>query len=574
MTIKESALEYIKLGMSIIPIRGPAYTFGTDFKEKYNVSKTPLLKTWEEYQKRQPTVEEVEGWFNTWPDANIAIITGKISDAVVIDCDSDEAIAFFKENYQGQTVSAKGKRGYHYYFQYESDVSCASKLFGINLDVRSEGGYIIAPPSRIYTNGSEEQQYYKWENSILNEGIDKDALKSLSFSLYKGVVESGYAKQNNSTRFDKIRQDSTKYFIEGRRDEDLFHVANSLIKGGCNPVIIRHILEITAKNCNPPFPEKDIDSKIKSAIDRADKKETNMMQEVGEFIYSTTGVFYSTEIANILHYSTTKELKNLSVILKRYCKQGLIEKTGTKNGCWRRVDNDIEIIDWKNASDEEYPARFPLQLEKLIKLYPGNVVVLAGASNSGKTSFVLETIRLNMHKHKVLYANSEMAAQELRIRLSSFHSDMVKFDEWNFQAIERSSNFADVINPDGFNIIDYMEVYDDFWKVGGWIRDIHTKLKSGIAIIVIQKKSSTKKESNKYGRGGELTIEKPRLYLAMDRGRIEIIKAKIWRDHGINPNGMVRNFKLAGGWKFIPQGDWYNADEEKYTEAGFTHEED
>ncbi len=49
-------------------------------------------------------------------------------------------------------------------------------------------------------------------------------------------------------------------------------------------------------------------------------------------------------------------------------------------------------------------------------------------------------------------------------------------------------------------------------------------------------------------------------------GRIEIIKAKIWRNHDVNPNGMIRNFNLIGGWKFVPKDDWHLAENERLTD--------
>lgn len=566
MTVKEAALEYIKLEMSVIPIRGPAYTFGDTEEKKYKMSKTPLLKSWEEFQRRQPTAEEIEEWFKIWPEANIAIITGKVSDAVVIDCDTDEALAYFKENYTGQTVSSKGKRGCHYYFQYEQDVTCAAKLFGIGMDVKSEGGYVIAPPSKIYTNGSGNQQYYEWVNSILKEDIEKDVLKSLSFSLYRGVVDSGYKV---STNVHNSQQTSTM-FSELRKDNDLFHTANCLAKGYMPEGEIEQVLLAIMKSWGE-YDEKWARSKVKSVITRIERKERNLAEEVLEYILSTTGHFLSTDIAKCLHLSTRQELKNLSMILKRYCDKGIIEKVGERNGCWRKVDTDLEIINWQTADEKEYPIDFPLGLSSLVKLYPGNIVVLAGASNTGKTSFMLETIRLNQKHHEIFYFNSEMGASELKIRLNQFPENLIKFNPWKFTAIERSSNFADVIKPDAMNVIDFMEVYDEFYKIGGWIRDVHSKLKTGIAIIAIQKKASTKNFNQQFGRGGELTLEKPRLYLSMDRGRIEIVKAKIWKNHEVNPNGMVRRFNLIGGCEFKPiKNNVWEVEGEKYT--GFSSE--
>ena len=74
----DAAIEYLEQGLSIIPIRPD--------------TKRPAIR-WKEYQTRQPTHEEVEQWFTTWPDANIAVVTGEVSGIVIVDCDNDEALS-------------------------------------------------------------------------------------------------------------------------------------------------------------------------------------------------------------------------------------------------------------------------------------------------------------------------------------------------------------------------------------------------------------------------------------------------------------------------------------------------
>jgi hypothetical protein len=248
--------------------------------------------------------------------------------------------------------------------------------------------------------------------------------------------------------------------------------------------------------------------------------------------------------------------------IRRLAASGEIKSSGGKYGNYRKIVKDENIIDWRCAEEKEFDLTLPMGIHSLVKIYPGNVIVVAGASNTGKTAFMLGIIEANQLRHDIYYFNSEMGAQELKGRLKAF-GDVCPLDAWRFTAIERSSNFADVIRPDALNIIDFMEVYDDFWKVGGWIRDIHSRLGKGTAVIALQKKASTKKETNDYGRGGEVNIEKPRLYLSMDRGVMKIVKAKIWRKEGVNPNGLTRGFKLISGFKFHPTGDW---DREKQRE--------
>jgi len=85
-----------------------------------------------------------------------------------------------------------------------------------------------------------------------------------------------------------------------------------------------------------------------------------------------------------------------------------------------------------------------------------------------------------------------MGLSELRMRLELFEN--CTKDLWKqVRFYERSENFDDVIDPNGINIIDYLEVLDDFWKVGQQIKAIHDKLKNGIAVIAIQKNKGARK---------------------------------------------------------------------------------
>jgi hypothetical protein len=61
----EQALDYLDRGWSIIPINPE--------------TKRPLIK-WRDYQARQPTSDEVETWFETWPECKLAVVTGELAE--------------------------------------------------------------------------------------------------------------------------------------------------------------------------------------------------------------------------------------------------------------------------------------------------------------------------------------------------------------------------------------------------------------------------------------------------------------------------------------------------------------
>ena len=136
-----------------------------------------------------------------------------------------------------------------------------------------------------------------------------------------------------------------------------------------------------------------------------------------------------------------------------------------------------------------------------------------------------------------------MGAEELRVRLDKFE---VPATAWkNVRFFERSFKFSDVIKPNEVNVVDYFEVVENFYSIAGDIKAIFDKLKNGIALINIQKKIGSS-----LGRGAEFGLEKARLYIALDAGKLTIVKAKNWVDRAVNPNGRVIEFKLINGCKF------------------------
>jgi hypothetical protein len=50
--------------------------------------------------------------------------------------------------------------------------------------------------------------------------------------------------------------------------------------------------------------------------------------------------------------------------------------------------------------------------------------------------------------------------------------------------------------------------------------------------------------------------------MTMGAGKLTIVKAKNWADVAVNPNGLVRDFKLVNGCRFIIDKDWYKPQED------------
>ncbi len=103
----------------------------------------------------------IESWWRAHPAANIGIATGAASGIVVLDVDgrAGEASLAKLPNPLPDTLVALTRRGAHFWFAHPGGkvANSAGKL-GPGLDVRGDGGYVVAPPSR-YSEGNDAGQY-------------------------------------------------------------------------------------------------------------------------------------------------------------------------------------------------------------------------------------------------------------------------------------------------------------------------------------------------------------------------------------------------------------------------------
>jgi len=549
----KSALWYReKMGFSVFPV---------------SQTKKPMLARnkdgsggWEPYQKEVPSVELITDWWSgDYKGANIGIATGAISGLTVVDVDSKdgsttgfEAIEEITPDNLLTPTASSPSGGEHRYFKYHEGTRNRARFLP-DCDLRAEGGYIVAPPSQ---NGRGN---YAWKEGL---HIGKMPLAHLPLAYIKALnsisnntVYRGEEFRANTSGTKRLHLTTNDHKImEGTRDEALFHIANHLIKGNMRTDEVHDIIRILALyGCEVPFDLKDVDTKIASVISRQARQTQNVSSDVRELVLTTQGYFTTTMVHSELQMTTRREKKAVNQALLRMCDEGLIERTGTKAGTYQLADNDCEVIDWKNVEMTDLDIRYPFQVEKFFITMPKNIILIAGSPDSGKTAFLLNMVYLNMKKHKVNYFSSEMGSLELRNRLDKFE---VPLSEWKFNAKERATNFHRVIKPDEINIIDFLEISDNFFQVGKFIADIHNTLKNGIAIIALQKK-----RGERLGRGGDFSQEKARLYMTVDQeypgATLRIVKCKNWADPMVQPSGHAQKFKTVMGCKLIPQGDWY-----------------
>lgn len=260
------------------------------------------------------------------------------------------------------------------------------------------------------------------------------------------------------------------------------------------------------------------------------------------------GRFTKEYVDKELDIATPEERNLRRQVIKQLVAKGLIEYVPDRVGLYRKINSLASEINWRNANGEKiFKMRFPFGLERWVIILPKNIIIIAGEKDAGKTALCLNIAMLNMDAHDVAYFSSEMAELELMHRIQRFEdTKLIPIADWKCDFIERDSNFADVIRPDSINIIDFLEIYKDFYEVGGFINQIYRRLKGGVAVIVLHKNPGVDLPIGR-GRG----LEKARLAVAMGGGKLKILVGKNWAKETVNPVGKEFKYKLVKGAKFV-----------------------
>lgn len=548
MSNLDAAIWYSQHGYSVIPVK-------TD--------KRPYLK-WEPYTKEIADKATIEHWWKQWPDAQVAIVCGEISGITVVDADSQESYDNLTENFIPDSMlipTVRTPKGYHFYFKYESALHNSTRFFE-QCDVKNDRGYVLAPPGRN-NNGN-----YAWADglkiSIVTPPVMPkyllETIKEYNNNIYNNTSTSIYnnAKTVPVTSGNSLvtNGNNADFLTEGTRDDVLFHLAWHLVKGGMPHANILNYLNFYAEKSNPPFPANEAEAKLKSAIERQNKKSQTSAQDVLEWVLLQDGNFRVTNCYTELQSVTRSEKTKIRVALQRLVEKGVIERVGQNSGEYRKVETDIDEIDWRNADDRTVGVWLPFGLNQLVEMQPGNIVIVGGEPDSGKTAVLLNVIKNNMARHDVVYFSSEMGGAELKKRLRRFEElderDRVRLNEWKFKSYGYKTDYSDFIEggEGKLYIIDYMEIYQNFYEVSMMIARIFRKLNGAIAFIALQKN-----RGSELPLGGYRAMEKCRLGINLEFQKVTIAKAKNKKvdKHVI---GWQKDFKLIKGCHIFETSEW------------------
>jgi hypothetical protein len=200
--------------------------------------------------------ENIKQWWSANQDYNIGIATGETSGVWVLDIDGDEGEATLRalETEHGAlppTVEAiTGGGGRHLYFRLADEpISNSAGKIGPGIDVRGDGGYVLAPPSLHPCGGR-----YQWSvDSAAEFAAAPDWL----------TAKLAHHAAGKGKPLEEWHRTLTSPIPNGQRNTTLASICGRLIFHGLDLIEARDLLAcVNAARCDPPLPDDEINALI------------------------------------------------------------------------------------------------------------------------------------------------------------------------------------------------------------------------------------------------------------------------------------------------------------------------
>ena len=192
--------------------------------------------------------DQIKMWWDAWPQANIGVAMGQRSGLLALDIDprhyGNENL-FDLEQRCGQLpntlTSFTGGGGCHLLFEYVSGIRNQTGKIAPGIDVKVDGGYIVAPPS-MHRSGMP----YRWADGLGPREIVRGSLPQVWIDLLMTAPAAG-----PSASIDLLDSEAIP---EGRRNDYLMSLAGSMRKRSLTAdEILPSLITVNDRRCKPPL---------------------------------------------------------------------------------------------------------------------------------------------------------------------------------------------------------------------------------------------------------------------------------------------------------------------------------
>jgi hypothetical protein len=252
--VRNAAHAYAARGWSVIPIEPRG--------------KRPLV-AWLEFQERRAERDEIDAWYRHWPDANVGVVTGRVSGIVVIDVDAKhggfESLSAIERDLGGlpDTVAAvTGGGGRHLYFDHPREALRNRVGLRPGIDLRADGGCVVAPPS-VHPSGRR----YAW---VTGRGPDQNPVAKLPPWLLD-MLRNPARRRHSLEHWRHLVREGVD---EGERNATLASLAGHLLCRGVHPeVSLELLLGWNRLRCRPPLTDDEVARVVQSIARRHEREQ-------------------------------------------------------------------------------------------------------------------------------------------------------------------------------------------------------------------------------------------------------------------------------------------------------------
>ena len=249
MTVNELAAEYVDSGWSVLPVRPE--------------EKRPYMTNWLQYTKTRAPKAMVDSWFTNLAGAGVGVVTGRISNMVVLDVEHDcpYPIEELLKRYPTQMIAKSGGGGYHLFYLYPTNQTRIANRVRIfeGADLRADGGFIVLPPT-MHPSGNR----YEW--------VKRGPLGAFPLALLDLQAQP-------RTSGDGWITEALRGVSEGGRNDTCARLAGYFFKKGMNADIVEALLLDWNERNEPPLPVHEVRTTIKS-IERSHATGGNQFTQV------------------------------------------------------------------------------------------------------------------------------------------------------------------------------------------------------------------------------------------------------------------------------------------------------
>jgi putative DNA primase/helicase len=248
VSLLDAALAYARHGWPVFPL--------------VPQSKNPLTANGFKDARLDPAI--ITDWWTRHPDANIGVPTGALTGITVLDVDikpwknvhGDVTLAALLAEHGAlpptlEQVTWSG--GTQYVFTYVPGMRNSSGKLGHGLDIRGDGGYIVAPPSRVHQDGREGR--YEWRTLL--------PLQDMPLALMPEWIIARLRKPDQrplpETTSSLPEAAASAAIPHGERNTGLTSLAGSMRRRGMSEEAMLAALTVeNEQRCQPPLPEAEV----------------------------------------------------------------------------------------------------------------------------------------------------------------------------------------------------------------------------------------------------------------------------------------------------------------------------